>query len=167
MVQKLQAFCSEDLGSFYLDILKDRLYTTGAGSRARRSAQTALWHIAQSLLRLMAGLLEPVDGAIAWNGAAIIDDREAHRARLRYLGHLDAVKPHLSVEENLRFWGEYWDAPRARVMPALERVGLARLRDAAGRRLSAGQRRRRSAAQWSASVSGAASLTAQPPYRHP
>jgi heme exporter protein A len=95
-----------------------------------------------SLLRLMAGLLEPVDGAIAWGGASIAADREAHRARLRYLGHLDAVKPHLSVAENLRFWAEYWDAPHNTVAPALERVGLARLRDAAGRRLSAGQRRR-------------------------
>jgi heme exporter protein A len=95
-----------------------------------------------SLLRLMAGLLEPVDGAIAWNGASIAADREAHRTRLRYLGHLDAVKPHLSVAENLGFWAEYWDAPEIRVAPALERVGLARLRDAAGRRLSAGQRRR-------------------------
>ena len=38
-------FCSEDLGAFYLDILKDRLYTTAAESHARRSAQTALWHI--------------------------------------------------------------------------------------------------------------------------
>jgi isoleucyl-tRNA synthetase len=47
---KLQNFCSEDLGGFYLDILKDRLYTTGV-TRARRSAQTALWHITQSLLR--------------------------------------------------------------------------------------------------------------------
>jgi len=95
-----------------------------------------------SLLRLMAGLLEPVGGTIAWNGAPIAADREAHRARLRYLGHLDAVKPHLSVEENLRFWAEYWDTPRAGVSPALERAGLARLRDAAGRRLSAGQKRR-------------------------
>lgn len=95
-----------------------------------------------SLLRLMAGLLEPVDGTIAWQGAAIDADREAHRARLRYLGHLDAVKPHLSVEENLRFWAEYWDTPRGNVGRALERVGLARLHDAAGRRLSAGQRRR-------------------------
>src|SRR5258706_2708967 len=57
VVQKLQAFCSEDLGAFYLDILKDRLYTCGANSRARRSAQTALWHIAQSLVRLMAPIL--------------------------------------------------------------------------------------------------------------
>jgi len=57
VVQKLQAFCSEDLGAFYLDVLKDRLYTCAAGSKARRSAQTALWHLTQSLLRLMAPIL--------------------------------------------------------------------------------------------------------------
>ena len=57
VVQKLQAFCAEELGAFYLDVLKDRLYTCGADSRARRSAQTALWHIAQSLVRLMAPIL--------------------------------------------------------------------------------------------------------------
>jgi isoleucyl-tRNA synthetase len=56
-VSKFQTFCSEDLGGFYLDILKDRLYTSGASSRARRSAQTALWHITQSLLRMMAPIL--------------------------------------------------------------------------------------------------------------
>ena len=54
---KLQTFCSEDLGGFYLDVLKDRLYTAGADSRARRSAQNALHHITQSLLRLMAPVL--------------------------------------------------------------------------------------------------------------
>ena len=57
VTQKLQGFCSEDLGGFYLDILKDRLYTCGADSPARRSAQTALWHIAQSLIQLMAPIL--------------------------------------------------------------------------------------------------------------
>jgi isoleucyl-tRNA synthetase len=57
VVAKLQNYCSEDLGGFYLDILKDRLYTTGAASQARRSAQTALWHITQSLLRVMAPVL--------------------------------------------------------------------------------------------------------------
>ena len=57
VVQKLQTFCSEDLGAYYLDILKDRLYTCGADSRARRSAQTALWHITHTLLRLMAPVL--------------------------------------------------------------------------------------------------------------
>ena len=44
VVAKLQVFCSEDLGAFYLDVLKDRLYTTAPDSLARRSAQTALWH---------------------------------------------------------------------------------------------------------------------------
>jgi isoleucyl-tRNA synthetase len=57
VVQKLLAFCSTELGGVYLDILKDRLYTCGADSRARRSAQTALWHIAQALVRLMAPIL--------------------------------------------------------------------------------------------------------------
>jgi isoleucyl-tRNA synthetase len=57
VVSKLQMYCSEDLGGFYLDILKDRLYTTAVGSHARRSAQTAVWHITQSLLRLIAPML--------------------------------------------------------------------------------------------------------------
>ena len=57
VAQKLLAFCSEDLGAFYLDVLKDRLYTCGADSEARRSAQTALWHITHSLVRLMAPIL--------------------------------------------------------------------------------------------------------------
>ncbi|MFC5479847.1 isoleucine--tRNA ligase [Massilia suwonensis] len=57
VVSRLQNYCSEDLGGFYLDILKDRLYTTGVDSQARRSAQTALWHIAHALLRVMAPVL--------------------------------------------------------------------------------------------------------------
>ena len=57
VAQRLQTFCSEDLGGFWLDILKDRLYTAGAASSARRSAQTALHHVTQALLRLMAPIL--------------------------------------------------------------------------------------------------------------
>lgn len=57
IIQALQNFCSEDLGSFYLDILKDRLYTTGENSVARRAAQSALWHIVQTLTRLMAPVM--------------------------------------------------------------------------------------------------------------
>ena len=57
VVQALQIFCSEELGSFYLDILKDRLYTTAPNSKARRAAQTAIWHITQTLLKLMAPIL--------------------------------------------------------------------------------------------------------------
>ncbi len=71
VVQKLQAFCSEDLGGFYLDILKDRLYTAGADSAARRSAQNALYHLTQGLVRLMAPVLsftaEEVWQALAGN----------------------------------------------------------------------------------------------------
>ena len=57
VVAKLQQYCSEDLGGFYLDVLKDRLYTTAPNSRARRSAQTALYHITHAMLRWMAPFL--------------------------------------------------------------------------------------------------------------
>ncbi|MBK1612801.1 isoleucine--tRNA ligase [Rubrivivax gelatinosus] len=57
VVSKLQVFCSEDLGAFYLDVLKDRLYTTAPKSLARRSAQTALATITQAMLRWMAPFL--------------------------------------------------------------------------------------------------------------
>ncbi|MBK7617657.1 MAG: isoleucine--tRNA ligase [Burkholderiales bacterium] len=57
VVNKLQVYCSEDLGAFYLDVLKDRLYTTSPKSLARRSAQTALWQITNAMLRWMAPFL--------------------------------------------------------------------------------------------------------------
>jgi len=57
VVAKLQVFCSEDLGAFYLDVLKDRLYTSAPKSLARRSAQTALWHVTHAMLRWMAPFL--------------------------------------------------------------------------------------------------------------
>ena len=57
VVSKLQVYCSEDLGSFYLDVLKDRLYTSAAKSLARRSAQTVLHQITHAMLRWMAPFL--------------------------------------------------------------------------------------------------------------
>ncbi|WP_186411142.1 class I tRNA ligase family protein, partial [Candidatus Propionivibrio aalborgensis] len=57
VVQALQTFCSEDLGGFYLDILKDRLYTAAADSAARRSAQSSLWHITRAFVKLLAPIL--------------------------------------------------------------------------------------------------------------
>ncbi|MGV8824896.1 isoleucine--tRNA ligase [Methylibium petroleiphilum] len=57
VVAKLQVYCSEDLGAFYLDVLKDRLYTTAPKSLARRSAQTALHRITGAMLRWMAPFL--------------------------------------------------------------------------------------------------------------
>jgi len=57
VVSKLQIYCSEDLGAFYLDVLKDRLYTNAPKSLARRSAQTVLYRITHAMLRLMAPFL--------------------------------------------------------------------------------------------------------------
>jgi isoleucyl-tRNA synthetase len=55
--QKVHNFCSVDLGSFYLDVIKDRMYTMPAASAGRRSAQTAMWHIAESMVRWLAPIL--------------------------------------------------------------------------------------------------------------
>ncbi len=55
--QKVHNFCVVDLGGFYLDIIKDRLYTTGADSPPRRSAQTAMYHVLQAMLRWLAPVL--------------------------------------------------------------------------------------------------------------
>lgn len=57
VVQALQNFCTEDMGAFYLDILKDRLYTAARTGRSRRAAQSLLWHVLQTLIRLMAPIL--------------------------------------------------------------------------------------------------------------
>jgi isoleucyl-tRNA synthetase len=55
--QKVHNFCIVDLGGFYLDVLKDRLYTTAPDSHARKSAQTAMYHIAESMVRWLAPVL--------------------------------------------------------------------------------------------------------------
>jgi isoleucyl-tRNA synthetase len=55
--QKVHNFCSVDLGGFYLDVIKDRMYTTPAAGAARRSAQTAMFHIAESMVRWLAPIL--------------------------------------------------------------------------------------------------------------
>ena len=55
--QKIHNFCVVELGGFYLDIIKDRLYTTGTGSAPRRSAQTAMYHVAQAMVRWLAPIL--------------------------------------------------------------------------------------------------------------
>lgn len=101
-----------------------------------------------SLLRLMAALLPPAAGELAWNGVAIDDEPEHHRERVAYLGHLTAAKPLLTPTEDIAFWLRY-RAPRlsgadvaARVQEALAWSGLAALADMPSRFLSAGQRQR-------------------------
>ncbi|MGJ3259639.1 MAG: heme ABC exporter ATP-binding protein CcmA [Rhodospirillales bacterium] len=95
-----------------------------------------------TLLRLMAGLMRPVAGRIAWNGADIADEPQDHNARLAYIGHSDAVKPALSVLENVSFWTELSGSNGISAMDALAALGIGHLADLPARYLSAGQRRR-------------------------
>ncbi|MCI0430944.1 MAG: heme ABC exporter ATP-binding protein CcmA [Rhodospirillales bacterium] len=96
-----------------------------------------------SLLRCMAGLLAPVAGVQTWNEQPLAHDVDAHRARLRYLGHQDAVKPALTVLENLALWQQLHGLrDAAAIGRALAGLGLDRLAGLPARLLSAGQRRR-------------------------
>ncbi|MFV3073856.1 heme ABC exporter ATP-binding protein CcmA [Niveispirillum fermenti] len=97
-----------------------------------------------SLLRLLAGLSRPFAGALLWNGADIIQDPDAHRGRLRYAGHQDAVKPTLTALENLSVWAglDGLPEPEDRSRQALRRMSMAHVADMPGRYLSAGQKKR-------------------------
>jgi heme exporter protein A len=92
-----------------------------------------------SLLRLLAGLLEPFDGAVLWQGEDVFADRARHARRLRYVGHGDAVKPGLTARENLRVFARLHGGG---VEAALAALGLGALAELPARVLSAGQRRR-------------------------
>lgn len=94
-----------------------------------------------TLLRLMAGLLKAQEGAVTWDGQNISDEPEDHNGRLHYVGHADAVKPVLSVTENISFWAEMRNSP-PQIHAALDAFGIAYLADVPGRFLSAGQKRR-------------------------
>jgi heme exporter protein A len=95
-----------------------------------------------SLLRLMAGLLPPAHGALSWNGEDVAEDSDAHRARIAYAGHDDALKPGLSVAEHLEFHAALRGEKAPRVDAALAAFGLAALAKTPARFLSAGQRKR-------------------------
>ena len=94
-----------------------------------------------SLLRILAGFLKPVGGRVAWNGEDMHEAADAHRARTHYVGHLEAVKPTLTVAEHLAFWARAKGFGRAaeNILGALD---LEELADVPGRFLSAGQKRR-------------------------
>jgi len=94
-----------------------------------------------SLLRVMAGLSPAVAGAVRWNGETVTDDITGHHGRLIYAGHQNALKPALTVRENLLFWAEMHGGG-SRVDAALERIGLSALADVPARFLSAGEARR-------------------------
>ncbi len=97
-----------------------------------------------SLLRLLAGLVAPVAGELRWGEAPALEDREAHAARLHFLGHQDGIKPVLTAREHLRFWTELRGlrAEAAALDAALDQMALLPLARTPGRMLSAGQKRR-------------------------
>jgi heme exporter protein A len=98
-----------------------------------------------SLLRLIAGLLTPAGGAILIEGG---DDELTVAEQAHYLGHRDALKPALSVAENLSFWSDFLGGGASRPLPeCLAAVGLSHAMDLPAATLSAGQRRRLSLAR--------------------
>jgi heme exporter protein A len=98
-----------------------------------------------SLLRIIAGLLRPLAGQIVLEGG---DHERTIAEQAHYLGHQDALKPSLSLVENLRFWTQFLGAaPGLEPLEALEAVGLVELCDLPAGYLSAGQRRRLSLAR--------------------
>jgi|SRR5579859_891908 len=97
-----------------------------------------------SLLRMMAGLVRVAGGQLSLEGG---DPELTLGEQAHYLGHLDALKPSLSVEENLRFWSAFLGAAAADLDEPLRAVGLDSLSNLPAAYLSAGQRRRLSIAR--------------------
>ncbi|WP_431283871.1 heme ABC exporter ATP-binding protein CcmA [Humitalea sp. 24SJ18S-53] len=95
-----------------------------------------------SLLRILAGLLAPAQGRVTWDGHDTAEDPAAHARRLRWLGHRDAMKPALTVTENLAPYAALAGVGAAEILAALAAVGLAPLARLPARVLSAGQGRR-------------------------
>ncbi len=97
-----------------------------------------------TLLRLLATFLRPRGGTLCWDRREVGEDPEAYRAALRYVGHLDAVKPVLTAAENVGEWAALGgaDDPEAAAMAGLEAMDIAALADLPARYLSAGQKKR-------------------------
>jgi isoleucyl-tRNA synthetase len=131
VAQRLQTFCSEDLGGFWLDILKDRLYTAGKDSKARRSAQSALHHVTQMLLRLMAPMLS-FTAEEAW--AILNPRREGEPLESVFLHTWKDVLPAQDGEKELV---ERWNRIRQLRAEVLKRLEDARSGGAIGSSLQA------------------------------
>jgi heme exporter protein A len=97
-----------------------------------------------SLLRTICGLVRLAHGKLTLEGG---DSELTIAEQAHYLGHQDALKPSLSVAENLRFWAGFLGSASVDIRPPLEAVGLADLADLPAAYLSAGQRRRLSIAR--------------------
>jgi heme exporter protein A len=102
-----------------------------------------------TLLRLLAGLVRPDAGRLSWNGADALADRTEHGRKVALLGHQDALKPGLTVTENLAFAATL---SGRQVRVALTDLGLEELADLPVRMLSSGQKRRLAIARVSLSA---------------
>lgn len=118
VVQRLMRFCSVEMGSFYLDIIKDRQYTTKADSLARRSCQTALWHISEALVRWIAPILSFTADEI-WGHLPKVDGRSEFVFTEEFYEGL------FGLGENEKLDDSYWQKllkVRAEVNCVLERA---------------------------------------------
>lgn len=113
-----------------------------------------LWQIAgrngagkSSLLRILAGLTEPAEGELRYQGLPLSAQRDEFAANLCYIGHLSGVQPQLTALENLAFWRACYALKPADDWALLAQLGLAGLEDIPCQNLSAGQHRRVSLAR--------------------
>ncbi len=112
--QRLHHFCVVDLGAFYLDVLKDRLYTSPASSRERRSAQTVLWHMLEVLVRHMAPIL-------SFTAEEVWRYMPGERAASVFLNTWHDMEVSSEASVDLAFWSLLLDLRQA-VGPELERL---------------------------------------------
>ncbi|MEN8814402.1 MAG: isoleucine--tRNA ligase, partial [Glaciecola sp.] len=104
VTQKLMQFCSIDMGSLYLDIIKDRQYTAKADGLARRSCQTALYHIVQAMVRWMA----PITSFTAQEIWEVLPQAEQNSEPFVFTGTWYDAWPTASAKEGYddAFWGD-------------------------------------------------------------
>lgn len=93
-----------------------------------------------SLINILCGLHAPAHGQVLWNKVPIHESADFKR-ELTYIGHKNAVKLECTVEENLKFWADYWGT-QAMLSPAMHYFGLDARRDVPAHQLSAGWQRR-------------------------
>jgi heme exporter protein A len=124
------------------DVFADVNFSVAAGEslaiRGRNGAGKS------SLLRMVVGLVRVASGRLSLEGG---DPELTIGEQAHYLGHLDALKPSLSVAENLQFWSAFFGADNVGLIESLRTVGLDALADLPAAYLSAGQRRRLSIAR--------------------
>lgn len=95
-----------------------------------------------TLLRVIAGMLPPTAGDVILGDVTLAEDRSALQERIAYAGHLDAVKPALTVQQNLSLWAGIFGMPKTPVPEVLSRFDLERIADRPVAQCSAGQKRR-------------------------